>query len=67
MKCPHCKKSKNTIKAGIRNTKQGTIQKYYCKTCRKYFTDKPQPHIQYPIKIILYALESYNRGYPVEP
>lgn len=66
MKCPHCNTTKNTIKAGIRNTRQGMIQKYYCKTCNKYFTDKTQPYTQYPLKVILYALESYNRGHPVE-
>ncbi|MFW6120064.1 MAG: PD-(D/E)XK nuclease family protein [Petrotogales bacterium] len=65
MKCPHCNDNKNTIKAGIRNTRIGSIQKYYCKSCNKYFTDTVQPHIQYPLKVILYTLESYNKGYPV--
>lgn len=66
MKCPNCNESKNTIKAGIRNTRKGPIQKYYCKDCKKYFTDTIQPYIQYPLKVILYTLESYNRGYPVK-
>jgi len=65
-KCPNCDNNKNTIRAGIRNTKQGPIQKYYCKNCKKYFTEKTQAHIQYPLKIILYALETYNKGYPVK-
>jgi len=65
-KCPYCNNIKNTIKAGIRKTKQGPIQKYYCKNCKKYFTKKTQTHIQYPIKIILYTLESYNKGYTVK-
>ena len=66
MNCPYCNESKNTVKAGIRNTRQGLVQKYYCKQCKKYFTDKPQPHSQYPLNVILYILESYNRGYPVK-
>ena len=65
-KCPYCNNNKNTIKSGIRNTKRGPIQKYYCKTCKKYFTNATQPHIQYSLKVILYTLESYNRGYPVK-
>ena len=66
MKCLHCNDSKYVIKAGLRNTRQGTIQKYYCKTCGKYFTDKTQPHSQYPLHVILYTVESYNKGYTVK-
>ena len=65
MNCLYCKKQKNIVKAGIRYSRSGPIQKYYCKACTKHFTDKTQPHIQYPLHVILYALESYNKGYPV--
>jgi transposase-like protein len=65
MICPHCA-NKNLIKAGLRNTtRQGVIQKYYCKNCKKYCSDKPQPHTHYPIQVILYGLQLYNKGYPL--
>jgi len=66
IKCIYCKNIKNTIKAGFRKTKQGKIQKYYCKKCKKYFTNTIQKHNQYPLKVILYALSSYNKGYSVK-
>ncbi len=66
MKCPQCKKDKNLTKAGLRNSRQGLIQKYYCKKCKKYFSDKDQAYTQYPLKVILYTLQNYNKGYPVK-
>jgi len=66
MKCPHCNSDKHTTKAGLRHTRQGIIQKYYCKHCDKYFTDKTQPHTQYPLQVILYTLQCYNQGHPVK-
>jgi transposase-like protein len=67
MNCPHCSNSnKYIIKSGIRQTQEGIIQKYYCKHCKKYFTDKTQPYTHYPLHIILYTLQQYNKGYPVK-
>jgi transposase-like protein len=66
MNCPHCNSDKHTTKAGLRHTRQGIIQKYYCKHCNKYFTDKTQLHTQYPLQVILYTLQCYNQGYPVK-
>ena len=34
--CPHCKKT-NSVKAGLRKNKSGFVQKYFCKSCEKYF------------------------------
>ena len=65
-KCPCCNNIENIIKTGIRKTKYNQIQKYYCKTCQKHFTNKTQPYTQYPLRVILYALESYNKGYTVK-
>ncbi|OYT28660.1 hypothetical protein B6U98_04345 [Thermoplasmatales archaeon ex4572_165] len=65
MNCPQCQKQNHVVKTGIRYSRSGPIQKYYCKSCTKNFTDKTQPYIQYPLHVILYALESYNKGYPV--
>ena len=66
MKCPYCKEKQSIVKAGLRHTKKQTIQKYYCKKCKKYYSDAIQPYTHYPIKVILYSLESYNRGYPIQ-
>ncbi|MEF8880037.1 MAG: hypothetical protein V5A64_06580 [Candidatus Thermoplasmatota archaeon] len=66
MKCPYCNSKKQTIKAGLRQTQEGVIQKYYCKKCKKYFTDKTQPYTQYPLRVILYTLQQYNKGHPVK-
>jgi len=64
MNCPYCKK-KDVIKAGLRNTRQGLIQKYYCKRCQRYFSDKTEPYTHYPFHVMLYALQLYNQGYPL--
>ena len=53
MKCPACNEN-NTVKAGKRDTKAGKIQRYYCKSCEKYFSEKKEPYTQYPINVILY-------------
>ena len=61
IKCRNCN-SKNTIKKGMRKTKIGNIQKYYCRDCCKYFADK-QDYKQYQIQTILKAISTYNLGY----
>ncbi len=66
MKCPDCSDKNGVIKAGIRSTSKGRIQKYYCKSCKTNFSDIKRPKTQYPEHVILYALEQYNRGYPVK-
>ncbi len=65
MRCPDCNEE-NTIKAGKRESKSGKVQRYYCKNCDRYFTEKKQSYTQYPLKVILYALEQYNRGHSVK-
>ncbi len=64
--CPNCNSTENVVKDGVRDTKLGEIQKYHCKKCNKYFSEKKIPNTQYPPKVIFYALEQYNRGYPVK-
>ena len=66
MKCPECNKDKNVIKAGLRDTRKGTIQRFYCKNCDTFFSDTKQPYTQYPLHVILYTLQLYNQGYPVK-
>ena len=65
MKCPVCNEN-NTVKAGKRDTKTGKIQRYYCKSCEKYFSEKKEPYTQYPINVILYTLQQYNKGHSVK-
>ena len=66
MNCPNCKTDENVIKAGLRETQKGTIQRYYYKSCSTNFSDSKQKYSQYPLRVILYALEQYNKGYPVK-
>ena len=68
MNCPYCNSDKHAIKAGLRHIRQGTIQKYYCKHCNKYFTDRIQPYTQYPSHVILYTPppKLYNQGSPIK-
>ncbi len=66
MRCPTCNNNKQVIKAGIRQTKKGTIQRFYCKKCNTYFSNTTQPYTQYPLHVILYTLQLYNQGYPIQ-
>ena len=66
MNCPQCHIKNHSIKSGLRYSKEGIIQKYYCKHCQKYYTNKTQPHTQYPLTVILFALTQYNKGFPVK-
>jgi transposase-like protein len=66
MNCLYCASDKHIIKSGIRQTQEGIIQKYYCRHCKKYYTNKTQPYIHYPLHVILYTLQQYNKGYPVK-
>src|SRR3989338_8459436 len=62
IKCTYCK-SKNTKKEGKRKGKHETVQKYFCNSCNKNFTDKALKNKTYPAKIILNAISCYNLGY----
>lgn len=50
------------VKAGSRKTRQGRIQRFYCRTCRRHFNAAPLPRRQYPPAAILTAVTSYNLG-----
>ncbi len=62
--CPRC--GTRGIKAGTRNTRQGRIQKFYCRTCRRHFCASPIPRRQYSPTTILGALTAYNLGRTLE-
>jgi len=64
--CPGCRESANTVKYGIRHTSKGSVQKYHCTYCGIYFSDTSRPKTQYSEKLILYAVEQYNKGHTVK-
>lgn len=60
--CPTCK-STFIEKAGYRYNKNGTVQRYRCKTCGKWFRD---PHVlegsRFSAEIVSTAIDLYCRG-----
>src|SRR2546425_1169635 len=54
------------IKAGSRNTRQGKVQKFYCRSCGRNFCASPIPRRQYPPTVILGAVTAYNLGRTLE-
>lgn len=57
--CPYC--SGNIVKKGVRKKKYEQVQKYYCKNCKKGFTSLITKHKTFPLKVIMDALNLYNR------
>jgi transposase-like protein len=64
--CPICKSSKNITKAGIRTVRDETVQRYFCKSCNKRFTERILSHTSYPPKVILTALTYFNQGHTLD-
>lgn len=58
--CPYCE-GNDIIKKGMRAKKYETVQRYYCRHCRKKFTPLANKHRTYPLKVIIEALTAYNR------
>ena len=58
--CPYCEGSA-IIKKGVRVKKYEIAQLYYCRHCRKKFTPLANKHHTYPLKVIIEALNAYNR------
>ena len=63
--CPFC--GSKAIRKGIRKNKHRIIQKYFCKTCKRFFTDQPllQSSKTYNLKTILNSISNYNLGKPL--
>ncbi len=61
-KCKYC--NNKAIKKGIRKNKLTAIQNYYCKKCKRKFSEATNK--TYPIKIMLTAISFYNRGYSLD-
>ncbi len=63
IKCPNCS-SKQIKKYGTKSKKFQTLQRYFCKNCRKTFTlqQKESKNKTYPIATILNTISDYNLG-----
>lgn len=57
MNCKYCN-SENTIKFGVYNT----IQRYYCKDCKRKFVPDSLPRMKTPAKVIASAVGMYYGG-----
>jgi hypothetical protein len=55
-----------SLKAGTRKTRQGSIQRFYCRNCGRHFAASPMPRRQYSVAAILGAVTSYNLGRTLE-
>jgi transposase-like protein len=61
--CPNCKSNRHIVLYGKRRTKAGPAQIYRCINCSRNFTSRPLKYAQYPDRIILNAVSTYNLGY----
>jgi len=66
MQCSHCHTNQFIVKAGIRQTRKGSVQRFYCKACQTYFCNSTLAYTQYPLPVIMYALQLLNQGYSVQ-
>jgi len=61
-KCPVCEGS-NIVKRGNRNTKNGIVQRFYCKDCSHRFTiDKGFSRMKHDPKAITLSMDLYFKG-----
>lgn len=65
MICCKCK-SQQVIKKGKRKTKQGMVQRYWCKNCRHLFVHRLFKHKTYGAALIRAAITLYNQGFTLE-
>jgi len=65
MRCPYCR-SANIIRKGRRQTKLGFRKLFYCRDCRKGFSDSRLLHKTYGPKVISSAITYYNLGDTLE-
>lgn len=64
--CKHCN-STNTIKFGTYQAEDTVIQRYYCRDCKRKFTDLDTlPKMKTPINEIGSALSMYYGGMPID-
>lgn len=64
--CPKCSSTIAVIKAGTRKIRNETIQLYFCKQCKKRFSDRKLAHTSYTPILILNALTYFNQGHTLD-
>jgi transposase-like protein len=62
--CPYCEGTSFTLD-GLRVTKHGSVQRYYCTFCDRRFTPQVTKHRAYPVRVIVETLSRYNRLHPL--
>jgi ATP-dependent exoDNAse (exonuclease V) beta subunit/transposase-like protein len=54
------------VKAGMRKLKRQVIQRFRCSSCLKYFIERKIKKVEYPERVILNSISTYNLGYTLE-
>lgn len=61
--CPKCNSCDSIVKSGFRYNRSGSVQRYYCKRCRKWFTNRVGfERMKNQAVAIVSALDLYFRG-----
>lgn len=61
--CPKCHSDDFAVKCGLRYNRSGPVQRYYCKRCKKWFTDRTGfEGMKNQATAIASALDLYYRG-----
>ncbi|MEM3710132.1 MAG: SWIM zinc finger family protein, partial [Nitrososphaerales archaeon] len=61
--CPKCGSKNQVIKRGLTYNRYGPSQRYYCKVCRKRFSDRTAfKGLRNKAQIVVTALDLYYRG-----
>jgi transposase-like protein len=62
--CPFCSAKYPVVKReGTRKTSAGIVQKYYCRSCERYFSERTFPGTKHLPRIIFAAITYYNLGH----
>jgi len=64
-KCTYCG-SFNTIKRGFRQNRFERLQRFQCRDCGRFFTEKKLGQKSYPPRVIVRALSLYNSGFTLK-
>jgi transposase-like protein len=62
MNCPYCS-GERVVRAGIRLSKKGSIQRFRCTSCKRSFSEKKDRGSYYPMEVVLHSLELLNTGH----
>ena len=64
-KCIYCG-SFDTVRKGFKRNRFGRLQRYKCRACGRFFTEKKLKQKSYPPKVIVGALSIYNSGFTLK-